>query len=62
MDKSRMPITLTNHTKSELERMAEETGISQNQLVVMAVHSLLANYKAKGTFIFADLLNPDHKQ
>lgn len=52
-----MPETL----KEKLEKMSEELGLSQNQLAVMALHSLVANYEIKGSFIFADLLNPDHR-
>ena len=41
--------------------MAEETGMSQATLVNLATISMLENYKTKGSFIFADLLNPEHK-
>lgn len=41
--------------------MAEETGVAQSHLIRMAAHSLVVNYEMKGSFIFADLLNPDHK-
>ena len=36
--------------------MADETGLSMTQLIVMATHGLLANYSAQGGAIFADLL------
>lgn len=48
--------------KEDLEKMADELGLSQNQLAVMALHSLVANYEQKGSFIFADLLNPEHRK
>jgi len=48
--------------KEELEQMSDETGLAMTTLVNLAVHSLVANYKAKGSFIFADLLNPEHRQ
>lgn len=54
-------VTLADETKKKLERMANETGISQSHLIRMAAHSLVVNYENKGSFIFADLLNPDHK-
>lgn len=58
----KLPVTLPTEIKGELERLSTEIGLSQNQLVVLAVHSLLANYKEKGSFIFADLLNPEHRK
>ena len=53
-----MPETL----KERLEKMSDELGLSQNQLAVMALQSLVVNYEVKGSFIFADLLNPDHRE
>jgi hypothetical protein len=60
--KKKFQIYLPPNVKDDLERMAEETGLSQNQLIVLATQSLLVNYERKGSFIFADLLNPDHKK
>lgn len=57
----RLPINMPESLKTELEKMSEEVGLSQNQLAVMALHSLVANYELKGSFIFADLLNPEHR-
>lgn len=57
----KMPVSLPESVKQDLEKMSAEVGLSQNQLLVMAAQSLLANYKAKGSFIFADLLNPKHR-
>ncbi|MGG3585937.1 hypothetical protein CN395_26155 [Priestia megaterium] len=57
----KMPVSLPESVKQDLEQMSAEVGLSQNQLMVMATQSLLANYKAKGSFIFADLLNPEHR-
>ncbi len=53
---------MPENLKEQLEAMADEVGLSQNQLTVMALHSLVANYQAKGSFIFADLLNPEHRK
>lgn len=61
MEGKRLPVTFPGVVKEELEKMSEETGISQGQLVVLATQSLLSNYKVKGSFIFADLLNPEHR-
>lgn len=52
----RLSVYLPEKVKSDLERMAEETGLSMTQLIVMATHGLLANYSAQGGAIFADLL------
>ncbi|NJP38959.1 hypothetical protein [Alkalicoccus luteus] len=60
-DKEKLQVTMPATLKKELERMANETGISQNHLSVLALHSLTKNYKEKGSFIFADLLNPEHR-
>lgn len=57
----RTVVALPDSLKSDLKTMSDETGISMAQLIVMATHSLVANYKNKGTFIFVDLLNPEHK-
>lgn len=57
----RLPINMPETLKENLEKMSEEVGLSQNQLAVMALHSLVANYESKGSFIFADLLNPEHR-
>ena len=56
-----MPVSLPENLKCELEKMSVEVGLSQNQLLMMAAQSLIANYKEKGSFIFADLLNPEHR-
>lgn len=45
--------------KDELKQMSEETGLQPNQLTVMAIAALLRNYEKKGSFIFADLINPE---
>lgn len=57
----KMPVSLPESVKQDLEQMSAEVGLSQNQLLVMATQSLLANYKANGSFIFVDLLNPEHR-
>jgi hypothetical protein len=60
-ESKRMPITFPSTVKRSLEKMSEETGISQGQLVLLATQSMLVNYQNKGSFIFADLLNPEYK-
>lgn len=57
-----MPVSMPESLKTDLEKMATELGLSQNQLVVMTLYSLVANYEEKGSFIFADLLNPEHRK
>ncbi|MGQ7884297.1 methyltransferase domain-containing protein [Paenibacillus sp. WC2504] len=52
----RLSVYLPEKVKTDLERMAEETGLSMTQLIVMATHGLLANYASQGGAIFADLL------
>jgi len=54
-------VNVPEEIKAGLERMSEETMIAQTTLVNMAIQSLVANYEVKGSFIFADLLNPDHR-
>jgi hypothetical protein len=54
-------VNVPDDLKAGLERMSEETMIPQTTLVNMAIQSLVANYETKGSFIFADLLNPDHR-
>jgi hypothetical protein len=61
VDSKRLPVTFPSTVKDLLEKMSTETGLSQGQLVVLATQSLLANYQSKGSFIFADLLNPEHR-
>jgi len=61
MTLKKMPVSLPENLKYDLEKMSVEVGLSQNQLLVMAAQSLIANYKEKGSFIFADLLNPEHR-
>lgn len=39
----RLSVYLPEKVKSDLEQMAEETGLSMTQLIVMATHGLLAN-------------------
>ena len=41
--------------------MADDTGLSMTQLIVMATQGLLANYAAQGGSIFADLLSARHR-
>jgi predicted HicB family RNase H-like nuclease len=57
----RMGIYLTPSLKKDIKNMADETGYSVNQLTLMALNSLVANYEAKGMFIFVDLIVPQNK-
>lgn len=58
----RIAISMPEDAKKELEIMSKETGIAQGQLITLATLSMLVNYRHKGSFIFADLLNPEHKK
>lgn len=53
---SRLTVYLPETARIDLLRIAEDTGLSQSQLVVLATHSLIANHKAKGNAIFSELL------
>ncbi|SDS43334.1 hypothetical protein SAMN05444162_1466 [Paenibacillaceae bacterium GAS479] len=55
-DKSRLPVYFPPKMKDELREMSEQTGLSQTQLVVMATHSLIENYKVEGNAIFKSLI------
>lgn len=53
---SRLPVYFPPKVKEKLIEMSEKTGISQTQLVVLATHSLIENYRAYGSAIFVDLI------
>jgi SAM-dependent methyltransferase len=53
----RLSVYLPDKVKRDLELMAAETGLSMTQLIVMATHGLLANYKAQGGAMFAGLMD-----
>lgn len=57
----RLQLYIPDDLKREVEEMAEKTGLSQNNLALLALYSLVANWQAKGSFIFADLLDPEHR-
>lgn len=57
MSKARLPLYVPSAIKSRLEVMSDETGISQNQLVVLAINSLVYNFDKNGAAIFANLLD-----
>jgi metal-responsive CopG/Arc/MetJ family transcriptional regulator len=42
---TRLSVYLPVSLKDELEEMAKEVGLRQNQLVVLALHSLVKNYE-----------------
>ncbi|WP_282937230.1 class I SAM-dependent methyltransferase [Paenibacillus sp. RC67] len=52
----RLSVYLPEKVKIDLEAMANDTGLSMTQLIVMATHGLLSNYKLNGGQIFADLV------
>ncbi|KOP64851.1 hypothetical protein AMS62_06020 [Bacillus sp. FJAT-18019] len=58
----RLTVYLPDVAKSELQQMANQTGLSQSQLVVMATLGLLANYRVKGNAIFTELLRIEQKK
>lgn len=64
MEKQEKPVTIKYPAKmkEKLAEMAKETGVNQSALIKLATQSLLINYEKKGSFIFADLLNPQHKE
>lgn len=57
----RLSVYLPEQVKIDLEQMADETGLSMTQLIVMATHGLLSNYKSNGGDIFADLVKSKQK-
>jgi hypothetical protein len=59
---SRLCFPIPEDLKKRFEMMCEETKLQQSQLMLMALHSLIANYETKGSFIFADLINPEHRE
>jgi predicted transcriptional regulator len=58
----RLCFPISDDLKERFEKMSEETQLTQSQLMNMALHSLIANYEVKGSFIFADLINPEHRE
>lgn len=58
----RLCFPIPEDLKKRFELMCEETKLQQSQLMLMALHSLIANYETKGSFIFADLINPEHRE
>ncbi len=54
----RIGIYLPPKLKEDIKRMADETGYSVNQLSLMALTSLVANYEDKNMFIFTELIMP----
>ncbi|MCC2248997.1 hypothetical protein JUJ52_03365 [Virgibacillus sp. AGTR] len=64
MDKkmSNTTLAIPKTLKGDLKNMADETGMSVNHLIRLAANSLVVNYKKSGPFIFADLINPEHRE
>lgn len=59
---SNFPVSLPPALKKQIEEMSKETGMTQSNLIRLATQSLVVNYEKSGSFIFADLLNPEHKE
>ena len=59
---NKLSINMPAALKADLDLMSEELNMSRNQLSILALYSLVGNYKQKGTFIFVDLLNPENKK
>lgn len=57
----RIVILPSDELRKSLEDMSKSTNLPMTVLANLALHSLVANYEAKGSFIFADLLNPEHR-
>lgn len=47
MVKIRMPIYLTPELKNDIEVISKEKGISQNALIIMALHEAIEKEKSK---------------
>lgn len=62
MGKHRLTVVMNEDLRDEMDRMADELGMSKNHLALLALNSLVANYEKSGSFIFVDLLNPKHKE
>lgn len=43
--------------KEQLETMSNDIGITQNNITVLALHSLINNYNDKGSGIFMQLID-----
>lgn len=56
MSKHRLSIVMTEDLNKKLDIMAEDLGMSKNQLSLLAIHSLIANYEDKNKTIFAEIL------
>ena len=57
----RMQLYLTEKLKKDLSDMSEDLGMTQNNLGILAIQSLVTNYKEKGTKIFVDLIDTKNK-
>ncbi len=59
---SRLSCTVSDDLKNQLDSMSQDVGLHQSQLMIMAIQSLVANYEGNSSLIFADLLNPVHRE
>lgn len=56
VEKKRMTVIIPEPLKDQLKSISEELGVSQSQLTVLAIQSLVANYESKGNQVFLDLI------
>lgn len=56
MDRKALPVKMPPDLKRQLEDMAKDVGITQNNLTVIALHSLVVNYEKQGQTIFKELI------
>ncbi|WP_186673501.1 hypothetical protein [Sporosarcina sp. BP05] len=56
IEKKRIAVIIPESLKDQLKNMSEELGVSQSQLAVLAIQSLVANYESKGSQVFLDLI------
>ncbi|WP_432356094.1 hypothetical protein [Sporosarcina sp. A2] len=56
IEKKRIAVIIPEPLKDQLKNMSDELGVSQSQLTVLAIQSLVANYESKGKQVFLDLI------
>lgn len=59
MKKHRLSILMTEDLNKKLDIMSEDLGMSKNQLSLLAIHGLIANYEDKNKTIFAELIKKE---
>lgn len=61
IEKKRITVIMPVQLKEKLQGMSNDLGVSQSQLTVLAVQSLVANYEEKGTKVLLDLVQTQNK-